>query len=255
MFSFFKGVLSFYLLWHLYSLYPYSDELFGEDMPYDPNLSPTSVFPNALNFIDAKIFIILLFVITLLFLHDFHHRVCAGILWYGWACLLNRNVLISNPGIPYVGWLLLASVFIPSDKIPRNIFWVGWFLMAMGYTVSGLHKLQCPSWISGDALRFVLESPLARDNIFVDIALGMPDIFLKIATWSTLFLEISFLPLGTLYHTRCLFWLIYMFLHMGILLLINFTDLTFGVLMIHVFTLDAHWFRRASTRDRINKMK
>jgi hypothetical protein len=36
----------------------------------------------------------------------------AFILWYQWACLLNINVFISNPGIPYVGWLLLAHAFL-----------------------------------------------------------------------------------------------------------------------------------------------
>ena len=44
--------------------------------------------------------------------------------------------------------------------------------MAIGYTVSGIHKLQCDSWRKGTALQYVLSGPLGRDNFLVDFFVG-----------------------------------------------------------------------------------
>lgn len=45
-----------------------------------------------------------------------HRRTSALLLWYGWACLFNRNNLISNPGLPYLGLLLLLTVLVPAGE-------------------------------------------------------------------------------------------------------------------------------------------
>ncbi len=60
-------------------------------------------------------------------------------------------------------------------------------------------------------------------------------------TWFSLFLEISFLPLGVFYHTKAMYWIIFIGFHLGILLVINFTDLTLGVLMFHLLIFDWKW--------------
>jgi hypothetical protein len=159
-------------------------------------------------------------------------------MWYIWVISIHYNPFIANPGMPYVGWLLLVYSVEPylTTKDKTTIYYIAWFLMALGYTVSGLHKLQCPSWNDGSALEHVLRSPLARDNYLVDTLLRSP--FLKLMTWGSLFLEISFLPLGLFYYTRTLYSLLYLGFHLGILATINFVDLTLGVLMIHIFTFD-----------------
>ncbi len=243
-FTYFRVIFGIYLTWHFAELIPYAQELFGDQMPYSPNLSPTyDIFPSILNFMNAQLFVVTLVIFSIIFTMGFWHRFCAFILWYGWATLLNRNIFISNPGIPYVGWLLLACLFVDgrTNKIPPKIYWLAWFIMAFGYTASGLHKLQCQSWLDGSALEAVLNNPLARDNILRDMVLWLPPIYLKLGTWFGLALEILFLPLGTFYHTRCWFWLTYVMFHLGIVLLINFTDLTLGMLMIHLFTFDENW--------------
>lgn len=240
----FRILFGLYLTIHFYNLIPYANELFSNNgLIDDPSLNPTyHIIPNILSVIEPRTFVQILSVLSASFTLGCYYDYYILILWYGWMCLLNRNVFIANPGIPYVGWLLLACFFIQRNKENyRKIFWCGWFLMGMGYTISGLHKLQCPSWIDGSALYHILNSPLANDNIIRDILLSSPAIILKIHTWLSLFLEISFLPLGMFYHTRLWFWCIYMIFHIGILLLINFTDLTLGVLMIHFFTFDTEW--------------
>ena len=256
----FRIIIGLYLTVHFLELVPWAEELFGNKMPFDPTLSPIyGIFPNILNVVNATMFLSCLTILAMCLTIEFYPRICAPILWYGWAAMFNRNPLISNPGLPYVGWLLLGLIFVEKRiddhlpykhpffkwlfryKIHHRVYWSAWILMALGYTVSGLHKLNVsPSWIDGTALEHVLNSPLARDNFLRDFLIQYPT-FLKYNTWFSLFLEISFLPLGTFYYTRPIYWLMYMGFHLGILCLINFSDLTWGVMMVHFFTFDSTW--------------
>ena len=264
----FQCFFGIYLTVHFIQLIPHATELFGRSgMIADPNWSPTAgLFPNVLNWIDASPLLLTFFLLCLtcssfLFsLRLWAPRCLSLFLWYGWACLLNRNIFISNPGIPYVGLLLLAFTLITLTK--RNVdqekdpllveevnpqvfpwlYWGGWTLYALGYTISGLHKLQSPSWIDGSALRHVLQSPLSRDNALCHFLLQANPLLLQVSTWMSLVAEITFLPLGLFYHTRKFYWLAFLSLHLGVLLVVNFTDLTLGVLAMHFFLLDLRWF-------------
>ena len=259
----FQAFFGLYLAYHFYQLIPHAEELFGRHgMISNPQWSPTyAYFFNILHLIDHSAILLQLFlgcltILSILFAFRIcYPRVVAFCLWYGWACLLNRNVLISNPGIPYVGLLLLAASLItltPSkthDHLELNphvfpwIYWGGWTLYALGYTVSGLHKLQSPSWLDGSALHHVLRSPLSRDHFLCHYLLEAHPIVLQMSTWGSLLAEISFLPLGIFYHTRKYYWWAFLALHFGVLLLVNFTDLTLGILMMHFFLLDMRWFK------------
>ncbi|AYV77272.1 MAG: hypothetical protein Barrevirus26_5 [Barrevirus sp.] len=259
MFMQFRFIFGLYLTWHFLSLISYADELFGDKMPFDPKLGPTyHIFPNILNHVDAQSFLVFLSVVSISFTFGVYHQICSIILWYGWASLLNRNVLIYNPGIPYVGWLLIAMSVIPNNddsKMSIAIYWVAWLLMGLGYTISGIHKLNCVSWINGSALRHILNSPLARDNFLRNFLLDAPEIVLRMATWSSLALEILFLPLGMFYHIRFYFWLAFIGFHLGVITLINFTDLTIGVLTIHIFTFDPRWLPKGFVKGFTKTMK
>ena len=261
-------VLGIYLTIHFVQLLPFAEKLFGKEMPFDPTGSPVyGVLPNLLSesssgaqYISATLFIRLMIVFSIMLASEICPRIAAFLLWYGWACLFNRNILISNPGLPYVGWVLLALCFVEKekpaildriqnpilrylkkDRLPRRLFWSAWILMALGYTASGLHKLVVsPSWRDGTALQYVLEGSLARDNWIRNLLIQYPT-FLRLNTYLSLFLEISFLPLGTFYYTRLPYWIIYMAFHFGILLTINFADLTLGVMMVHLLTFDHLW--------------
>src|ERR1700722_7107357 len=102
----FQLLFGSYLAIHFAQLVPHATELFGRDgMIADPQLSPTyGYFPNILHWIDhsptfLSAFFISLTCLSVLFaLRLVSPRLIALLLWYGWACLLNRNVLISNPG-------------------------------------------------------------------------------------------------------------------------------------------------------------
>lgn len=265
----FQGIFGTYLAFHFYQLIPHAEELFGRHgMIANPQWSPSyPYFFNIIHLIDhstilLQLFLGLLVILAILFaLRACYPRLIPLLLWYGWACLLNRNVLISNPGIPYVGLLLLGFTLISLTSVEKQggsnsnakslqinpqvfpwIYWGGWTLYALGYTISGLHKLQSPSWLDGSALHHVLRSPLSRDHFLCHYLLAAHPIILQLSTWMSLFAEISFLPLGLFYHTRKYYWFAFLALHLGVLLLVNFTDLTLGVLMMHFFLLDLRWF-------------
>ena len=254
----FRIILGIYLTYHFLDLFPYAEELFGNQMPYDHTLSPLyGIFPNILNYnINATFFVGILTLLSILLTLGIMPRLCAFLLWYGWACLFNKNILISNPGLPYVGWILLSLTLVVQDKnnnnnwflkyirqdgIHNRIFCAGLVLLSLGYTVSGIHKyFTSPSWSDGTALEHILCSPIANNNIIRDTLIQYP-FLLKLMTWFALFLEISFFPIGSMYHLRLWYWIAYFGLNVGILALINFPDLTFGMLMIHIMTFEARW--------------
>lgn len=265
-FACFRIIFGIYLTIHFAYLIPYGGELFSrEGVLPDFTLNLThQIFPNLLAHFDSPIFITfflgILTILSLTFTLGFYRRWMALFLWYGWACLFNRNNLISNPSLPYVGLLLIFMALIPEgepfslrrkpDKLwffPVSIFWSAWFLLGIGYTFSGYTKLFSPSWVDGSAFYHLAMNPLARPGIFRDGLLLLPDIFVRIFTWSALVAELLFLPM--IFHrvTRLVAWVWLIAIHLGILAIIDFADLTWGMLMIHFFVFDPDWFPARKT--------
>ena len=114
--------------------------------------------------------------------------------------------------------------------------------MAWGYTYSGLMKLTSPSWLDGQAIWYVLTSPLARDTWLRDGLVAAPAL-LALVSFATLGLELGAGPLSLIPRARKWVWLALVSLHMGILLTVDFADLTVGMLMIHMVTFDPRWVR------------
>jgi len=223
------------------------------------SISIYGYFPNILHCLTsataATSFVISLTVLAFLFTIGFQRRIVAILLWYGWVCLFDRNNLILNPGIPYIGWILLCCVVIPrgeplsvskytSDvkwEFPMILFIGAWVIMSFGYTISGLDKFQSPSWRDGSALLHLLENPLARDSWLRGLLVQLPENVIKIMTWFVLTLEIIFLPFAIFKFSRKWIWLAMIGMHIGILVVVDFADLTLGMLMIHWFTFDGRW--------------
>jgi predicted DCC family thiol-disulfide oxidoreductase YuxK len=113
--------------------------------------------------------------------------------------------------------------------------------MAVAYSYSGYNKLISPSWMDGSALGHVLSNPLARDTVVRTSLLALPALWLKTATWAALSLELSFAPLAIFRRLRPFLWLAMVGLHLGLLVLVNFSDLTVGMLILHFFTFDPAW--------------
>jgi predicted DCC family thiol-disulfide oxidoreductase YuxK len=130
--------------------------------------------------------------------------------------------------------------------MPAMIYWCAWVLLAVGYCYSGVWKLLSPSWLDGSALMHLITNPLARSGAFCDFLTQCPSL-LKILTWTALAGEILFLPLCLVRRGRMVAWMWMLLMHLGILLVVDFADLTFGMLMVHFFTFDPKWFPRRRT--------
>jgi len=262
-FRIFRVTLGLYLTYHFLSLLPWGPELFSSQgvLPQG-SMSPLfHLFPNLFLLWDSPLFVQACLLAAAIFSFFLavgkYDRVMAILVWYAWACLDGRNPLIGNPSLPFIGWLLLAYALVPplsdrkefssgseatgSWKLPGDIFAAAWILMALGYTYSGYCKLISPSWMDGTALRQVLSNPLARDTVVRTTLLALPALWLKAATWAALFLELAFAPLALLRRLRPYLWLAMAGLHLGLLVLVNFSDLTLGMLMLHFFTFDPAW--------------
>jgi len=255
--------LGVYLLTHFALLVPYAGELFGPAgmLPNAASLPSSGLFPNLLagstpNL--ARAVLVALTLVAALFSAGVYRRACAVLLWFGWATLFNRNPFINNPSIPYVGWLLLACAIVPNEQPwrlpvprarrpwlpPRLLGPSAWLLLGLGYTLSGIHKLGSPSWLEGTALRHVLELPLARDTQLRTALLALPDAVFSGLSWAALLAELSALPLFSSSRLRPYAWCTLVAMQLGILCLLDFADLTLGMLLFHAFVFDPSWLSR-----------
>jgi hypothetical protein len=259
----FRLIFGTYLLIHFWQLIPWGAEMFSNlGVLPESNESPlTYLFPNILAVLDFPIFVKALLVVgvllSVLFALGIYDRMAAVILWYIWACLYGRNPLISNPSLPYIGLLLLSHACLPrlSFKLlkkPETTVWklsppiylAVWALMALGYSYSGYTKLISPSWMDGTALIRVLENPLAYNGSLKYFILSMPEICLMFATWGALMFEVSFAPLALFKSIRPFLWAAMLLMHLSLLLLIDFCDLSMGMVMLHLFTFDPGWIKK-----------
>lgn len=268
-YALFRALFGVYLLVHLAMLLPFAGELFSSGgMLPEASASPFhGAIPNPLGVWDApwivNTLVSLGVVASTLLMLGFRDRSAALFLWFLLACLFMRNPLIANPSLPYVGWLLLAHVLVPSCPslvalsgrpahgppaqspwIPRGLFAAAWIVMAVGYSYSGLTKLASPSWRDGSAVGHVLENPLARPTPLRDWMLSLPDSWLAAASYGALGLELGFVLLALSSRLRPWAWLAMAGMHVGLVVLIDFADLSLGMLMLHAFTFDPDWIRR-----------
>ena len=261
-FAVFRILFGAYLAIHFAHLAFYAPDLFGgEGSLPDPTLNLThGILPNPLEYWDSDVFVTSfvagLTVLALLYTLGIARRGVAVLLWFGSACLFNRNNLISNPSLAYVGLMLLLSAAVPlgepltlsrrsSDDrwfFPAWVFRAAWMAMAVGYTYSGLDKLiYSPSWQDGTAITHVANLPLARPGLVRELVLALPDGVRALMTWGALALEVGFLPLALIARLRPWPWMAAVAMHVGIISLVSFADLSLGMLMLHVFTFDPRW--------------
>lgn len=262
-FAVFRILFGVYLIIHFATQLPHGAELFSNRgvLP-DASLNPLhGIFPNPLAVWDSPgatlTFIGGLLALSVAFTIGLWRRTVSLLLWFGWAALFNRNNLIANPSLPYVGAILLFCALIPPGEpwslsghrrlpsewfFPAAVFWGAWLLMAAGYTASGLIKLSSPSWIDGTAFRHLLENPLARPGFARDLLLAAPAWVHAALTWGALIMEIAFLPLCLHPTGRLIAWSAMGAMHIMILTTVDFADLSFGMVMIHLFTFDPRWF-------------
>ena len=274
-YSLYRAALGAYLFVHFAALVPWGTEVFSDRgvLP-DAAASPLfRVFPNLFWLADGPAFVTGVLAVAaalaLALAAGWHDRVAAVLLWFVWASLFGRNPLISNPSLPYVGLLLLVHAGLPSGaaapygawsmrgrldpgggwRLPRALHRVAWLLMSVGYSYSGFTKLMSPSWRDGTALERVLANPLARPDGPGALLARAPDALLRAATFGALAFELSFVLLAMSRRLRPLAWGAMLAMHLGLILLIDFADLSLGMVLLHAFTFDPAWLRPRRGRE------
>lgn len=100
--------------------------------------------------------------------------------------------------------------------------------------------------MDGTAVAHVLENPLARPGALREAILDLPGGVLRLGTWATLTLELLFAPLALARRLRPWIWMLALGLHVGLIVLIDFADLSMGMVMLHLFTFDPAWVGRGN---------
>ena len=272
-YSLFRALFGLYLFVHFVDLIPWGGELFSNRGALaDGAASPLLyLFPNLLAWSDPPWLVTALLIIAssaaIFFALGAWDRAAALVQWYVLACLFGRNPLTANPSLPFVGWMLLAHVCLPKApfgslaarnrldprggwRMPQAIFHAAWIVMALSYSYSGYTKLISPSWVDGSALSRVLDNPLARPNLLREFFIALPPIFLQLATWGGLGLELLYAPLALFRRLRPWLWLLMVMMHLGLIALVDFADLTLGMLLLHGFTFDPAWIAPKSIDQR-----
>lgn len=271
-FGIFRILFGMYLIWHFAALIPYRVELFSDiGILGSEEANPfRGSWPNPL-FLEGSHHWITALLITatlasLSFTLGFFRRSISVFLCITDSWLFTANPLITNPSLGYMGMLLLLCAVIPRGEafslskrsenweMPYFVSFTAWFLLAAGYSFSGIIKLSSPSWKDGSALQHLLENPLARPGFMRDAMLSLPDGFLMTMTWGVLLLEVIFLGLVVFKKTRFLAWSLMLLMHIGIMAIVDFADLSVGMIMVHLFTFQRSWLparRSVSQRDHL----
>jgi predicted DCC family thiol-disulfide oxidoreductase YuxK len=265
-YSVFRLFLGAYLLVHFVHLVPWAGEVFSDQgMLAEASTSPLfRFFPSLFHLSDEPWVVVVLLIAAaaaaMLFAAGRWDRTAAAFMWYVLACLFTRNPLIQNPALPYLGWMLLAHLFVPSGPygswaararadpgggwhLPQPILLAAWVVLALSYSYSGWTKLFSPSWLAGDTVAYVLQNPLARDHALRELLLALPHWMLQALTWAILYVELLFAPLALFSRLRPILWGAMLMVQLGFLFLLNFADLTIPMLLFHLLTFDPAWVK------------
>lgn len=258
-FSFMRTLLGLWLVCHFFFLIPYGEELFssrgiqvaGGALYLKEFLSPLR------SPLGIRILLILSFFASLLFTFKFFRRSSAFFLFLTWIFLFHQDLLSYNPGLPYVGWLLLAMSLIDSNEerffwenksnnffFPPILFWGLWLVVALGHGASGIHKiLYSPLWREGRALVYVFDYPATRGDFFSGLYFQLPLLLQRVLNWSVVVVEISFVLALPMPKLRKSIWTANLLMHFGILIFLKFAALSIVMLIIHGFMIECGWFR------------
>jgi len=272
-YSLFRAIFGAYLFVHFATLLPWGSELFSSNGILPSSASPfLTLFPNIFALADTDGAVAGVLAIgtaaSIAFALGLYDRVSAVVMWYLLTCLVGRNPLIANPSLPFAGWLLLAHAAMPASpygswsarhrtdprggwSMPPALFAAAWIVMSAGYTYSGYEKLLSPSWLDGTAVARVLQNPLARPGVVRDLSLAAPDDALRIVTWAVLAIEVLYAPLALLRRARPWIWTAMVAMHVGLIVLVDFAELSLGMLVLQLFTFDPCWVpaRWSARRD------
>jgi len=262
-FAYLRIALGGYLAYYFYRMLPYATEVYGSGgaVPsihlnwtdgYFPNILALSSSPNAILAVH-----LCAIALSLMVLVGFQRRGASLGVWYLWACLFNRNVLTGDPSLPFIGWLLLAFVLIPSGEplslfsrkperewyMPALVYWGAWMVLATAYTVSGIDRLRSVTWRDGLAMKYLLQLPIARTWVGTYLQ-TLPTVVFKIQSWLAVGTFVFALPASLFKQTRPFIWVLLTGAFVFAFLVLDLNQVLFGVFLFHAFLFDVAWVKK-----------
>lgn len=264
-FAILRILLGAYMLVYFLRLLPYGAELFLHKGIASGGPNPIlGVIPNVLDYINTPAGISYFFglgaILSMGVISGAGRRVCALLIWYGWAAMFNQNPLTADPSISFVGLLLLGLAIIPTGEplaiklrskqnkpawyMPGALYWGMWVVFGLTFSITGIAKLSSASWKTGEAVRLFLESPISFKWWLTDLLKLSPNIFLRLQTWLVLYTHLLALPLILFSKTRKWLWAITVLIFASSLFVLQLTEVLLGMLLYLVFLFDKSWIKR-----------
>ena len=259
LFAIFRILTGAYLAFYSAMMLPYAADVFSSRgmLPYASMNDTLDNYPAFLLRLDTPEIVRALFIIkiaaALAFMLGICRRAAAALSWLILSWTLNRNNLIASPEIAYVGWALLASAVIPPGEpwslgrrdpaweFPLILRFAGWIILGVSYSYSGYAKLGSSEWVQGKALYHALTVTGAARTSLSAYLPSFGTLLFKVLSYLTVFLELGGIVWMVIPRARLPYWIATMLMHVGILLLLDLTQVSLGMMLFHLLLFDPNW--------------
>jgi hypothetical protein len=260
-FALWRVFFGIYLLIYSIRIFPYRAELFSPSgLVASPILNWTYGYvPEFIYALDASALLVAMASGAVCILLGVFRRTGAVITWGALFALFNMDTLVEDPALPFVGLLLLLLALVPLGEpytlryffrngrensewyMPGVVYWGAWGVVALSFTITGLNRLTNSVWIEGEALRLLLEQPIALP--LGAALLALPLGALKALSWTPEIVYLLSFPSLFLPFTRFLAWGLWVFMFVFVLLTLDLTQVALGMLLYFAFLFDPGWRR------------
>lgn len=179
-------------------------------------------------------------MISLFYILGIYEKASLFFLWLGIIFITEMNPMIKNVSFNYIGFMLFSGLFLPSQslnwRIPKILKEGMWFILALGYSLSGLYKLRDYHWVDGTAIQALLHSVIARNNFLVQWA-DSHSWLTMFNSYFTLIMEIISFPIVFSLRGRRLFFVGMTIVHLGIATFTMLTTLSISMLIFHFYLI------------------
>ncbi len=185
-------------------------------------------------------------------------KISAAVLFFLHWYFFNLNNFTLAPQYPYIGWLLLALVFLPIKLKNKEqiinfqmIQFSARLILSLTYLSIFFDRIFLPEWQSGFALKVIFTdfpvSTLLGKTIFNFLSQKALFIF----NWLTL-LTYFLGAIGMLQPKRkgqLIGWLSITLLHISSLILLKLTQVSLGMLLFHLFCFNPFWLKETFFKE------
>lgn len=263
-FQIFRLIMGLYMTYLFGQNISYSNILFGSESVFENTnrLFLPSFFALPFSSLQYDLILGCLSLLGVLLAVGIFPRILALVLWFSFASLINYNPFLTWPSEGNVGWLLLFISLIPQpskDLINKKnlseeidiflplILGAG-FVLAGGYTFSGLNKLNNSlSWQTGMGLEHALTQYFVKDNFLTTMFMTIPLFIRQGLSYFILWGEILSLPMWLINErTKFLSWIILTAMHIILFLTNNLWIVTIPMFAHHLLVFNPQWLRKTS---------